>query len=93
MNSDTTESNSETVSPYINKGWVTSWKYGFSFAFNVTQIDRSTVTSIRNYGVSGVYFRPYYEKTKTINSSLVILIRLLTDSLLTSYRCTKDYEI
>ena len=24
VNSDTTESNSETVSPYINKGWVTS---------------------------------------------------------------------
>ncbi len=70
VNSDTTEANSETLSSYVNKGWITSWKYGVSFAFNVTQIDRSTVTSIRNYGVSGVYFRPYYEKTMTIKSSL-----------------------
>ena len=70
VNSDSTEANSEILSSYVNKGWITTWKYGFSFAFNVTQIDRSTVTSIRNYGVSGVYFRPYYEKTTTIKSSL-----------------------
>ena len=70
VNSDSGEANSETLSSYVNKGWISSWKYGFSLAFNITKIDRSTVTSIRNYGVSGVYLRPYYEKTTTIESSL-----------------------
>ena len=70
VNTDAGDANSETLSSYVNKGWITNWKYGFSIAFNVTQIDRSTITSIRNYGVSGVYFRPYYERTTTIKSNL-----------------------
>ena len=70
VDSDAGAANSESLDAYLNSGWITTMKYGASIAFNITQIDRSTIVSIRNYGVSGVYCRPYYEKTKTLSSSL-----------------------